>query len=112
MKFWKKPNKEGYVDLTEKLHKQEQRAKNIADTISEAPTQEEDQNSSGGFFGFFANNNSNSTQTTTSTDGEERRKRLAKRFLDLTNRIEEQEKEMYKLKQRIEVLERKQRVGY
>jgi hypothetical protein len=39
--------------------------------------------------------------------GEERKKRLVKRLMDMTQKMEQQEKEIYQLQQRLEVLERK-----
>lgn len=77
-------------------------------------------NSGGGFFGNFfgssgssSSNPGNSTSNDVSTsDAEERRKKLAKRIQGMTNKIEELENELFRMKQRMDVLEKKQRLDY
>jgi len=129
MGFFKKKS-DGYVDLSERLSKEEAKlasfrqnnisesTNDVVDMTSQAPEPEpqSSESNSGGFFNFFGGSSSASeTQSapaqTTSTV-EERRKKLNDTLRNLTNRLEEQEKEIYQMKQRIEVLERKQRVGY
>lgn len=96
-----KTNSEGLVDLTDHLPKEDSQPK--------SKTTEENSNS--GFFGFFSQQPKKEPETQTDSQ-EEKKKRLVKRILDLTNRMEEQEKEIYSLQQRLEVLERKQKLGY
>jgi len=43
---------------------------------------------------------------------EEKRKKLAKRLLDMTNKIEDLSNQMYHLNQRIEVIEKKLRLNF
>jgi len=112
MGIWTKKDK--YVDLGEKLKKREERLENFKESMNEKPEVKTETQNTGGFFGgFFGRGTSSPEPTPTESESsEEKRKKLAKRLMDLTNRQEEQEKEIYRLKQRIEVLERKQRVGY
>ncbi len=113
MVIWKK-KKDNYLDLSEKMRKQQEQVESFQTPSSQETPQQEQNQSSGGFFGFFGGKtNAETTQTeTTSTNPEERRRKLGKRLIEMTSRIEEQENEIYKLKQRIELLERKQQVGY
>lgn len=124
-----KKKSDGYVDLTEKLSREEAKlerfkASSMPETTSDSvvdmtnqPVEEKQESqSSGGFFNFFGGA-STASETQSSPEPqvsgtEERKKKLSKIISDLTNRLEEQEKEIYHMKQRIEVLERKQRVGY
>lgn len=75
--------------------------------------------SSGGVFGgFFGGGASSSTESssftalgaqepTHSDDSEERRRKLAKRLMEMTDKMEEMSNQIYHLQQRIEVLERR-----
>jgi predicted nucleic acid-binding Zn-ribbon protein len=68
---------------------------------------------SNSFFPFFnsptTNNSTPVNQTNEDSDSqEEKRKKLAKRLVDMTNRIEELDNKIYHLQQRIEVLEKKE----
>lgn len=119
---WFKKTKEGYVDLGEKLRKQEERLENFQSnnyqedanhSVSEVPeVAPEPEVQSGGFMGFFGGNTTTKTEEVEESPSEERRKKLQTVLRDLTNKLEEQESEIYRLKQRLEVIERKQNVGY
>jgi len=63
-------------------------------------------------FPFFSDNFSkdSSSNNDFSENSEEKRKRLAKRLVDMTNKLEELDNKIYHLQQRIEVLERKEGV--
>lgn len=78
-------------------------------------------------FGFFGGPSNSSNETTiipnenaapsddisrSTLTGEERRRRLAKRLADMTKQIEDLSNETYHLRQRIEVLEKKNSVGF
>jgi TolA-binding protein len=81
-----------------------------------ASSSSESSSSGGGFFGSFfgggsSSSSSNSTETALS-ESEEKRKRLAKRIASMTEKIEELENEVFRLKQRMDVLEKKQRLDY
>jgi len=49
---------------------------------------------------------------TSQDNSAEKRKKLAKRLIDMTNKMEDLSNQVYSLQQRIEVLERKSGVGY
>lgn len=55
--------------------------------------------------------NENSNNYYAGSDNEEKRKRLAKRLMDMTEKIEDLSNQIYHLQQRIEVLERKSGVN-
>jgi predicted nucleic acid-binding Zn-ribbon protein len=124
MAIWKKKEK-GYVDLSEKMRKQQEKAETFRQNVSSDETPIEtvgsnnsSEKSNGGFFGgFFGGGSSNSSDAivpaeTESANPEERKRKLAKRLMDMTKRLEDMENEIYQLKQKLEVLEHKQRVGY
>lgn len=69
-----------------------------------------DDNSSTIAFPFFGSSNFNSEQNTPETleSSEEKRKKLAKRLVDMTNKLEELDNKIYHLQQRVEVLEKKE----
>jgi len=111
-----KRKKDNYVDLGEKLKKQEERIErfqnnistNEGDIIKNVTPEPETQ---GGFMGFFGSSASK-TEEPEESPVEERRKKLKSILNSLTDRLDEQEKEIYKLNQKLEVIERKQNVGY
>ena len=73
------------------------------------------QASSEGSFAFLGNlasasgSSSSSDYNDPNISVEERRKRLAKRFMDMTDRIEDLSNQVYHLQQRMELLEKKTR---
>ncbi|MCA9487602.1 MAG: hypothetical protein KC516_01425 [Nanoarchaeota archaeon] len=121
------------VDWTERLNKQQEQVENMrsensggyqtygSSESSNYPSPSS--NNSASPFPFFAGNtetnNSSSSYGSiygsgeaTESSAEERRKRLGKRLLDMTNKIEDLSNQIYKMQQRIEVLERKMGSGY
>jgi hypothetical protein len=78
-----------------------------------------------GFLGNLADSNSDSSNSTssdiswdnepaTATVGEyqNKKQKLAKRFLDMTNKIEDLSNQLYHMKQRMEVIERKLKISF
>jgi hypothetical protein len=116
MTIWKKKGS-GYLDLSEKMKVRERRVQQMKENFNE-PVQETEPESAkenqGGFFGnFFGGNVPAPTPAETSEDNPgERKRKLAKRLMDMTSKIEELENTIYKMNQRIEILEKKQRLGY
>ncbi len=115
MTIWKK--KEKYVDLSEKMRKQEERLENFKSGVGETNSQVPQENqSSGGFFSFFGGSGDKANVTSSGESSfessEQRKKKLAKRLSDMTSKMEDLENQMYHLKQKVEVLERKQKIGY
>ena len=123
MAVWgKKRNR--YVDLSEKMRKDQERIENLKSDMEESSGQNvsldkspsETSSSGGGFFSFFGGSNtsdSTSSSSSESVDGpEEKRKRLSKRLSDMTSKMEDLENQIYHLKQKVELLEKKQKIGY
>ncbi len=122
MVVWRKKGKD-YVDLSGHMKKQQDRIENFKSNVSESieeKTPAKTGNSNGGFFGFFGGGNSaNESTGSVSTsppleteNSDEKRSKLAKRLMDMTSKMEDMENEIYQLKQKVEVLEKKQRLGY
>lgn len=120
MAIWKKKDK--YIDLSEKIRRQEERLNdfksNMAEENSSTSTalNSSQESSGGGFFSFFGGSSNGSSTNSTNDSGyssaEEKRKKLAKRLSDMTTKMEDLENQIYHLKQKVEVLERKQKIGY
>lgn len=93
--------KDKVIDLTEgykRKVKEEQEKKAQADSFS----------SDSSPFSFFDSPSSTATDLDTETGTpEERKKKLAKRIIDMTERLEDISNQLYHLQQRVEVLERK-----
>jgi len=107
MGFFSRKKKDDFIDLTEKYRKQQGRINEKAQVF---------QNSSGkdseglGFFGAIANtvsSSQNDSMPESSDNAEERRRRLSKRLIEMTSKIEELSNQIYHLQQRVELLERK-----
>ena len=104
------------VDLSNYYRKQQERINSLKEnqqmneSSSSVPVASE--NSSSGMFGIFGGSTpsaipvENSSQDSLS-DSEDKRKKLTKRILDMTNKLEEVSNQIYHMQQRIEVLERK-----
>ena len=104
--------KKDVVDLGERYRKQKEKLAQMKEDARETqiPATQTQENSSGmfNFFGNIGSNNSiQKTEETETVNPEEKRRKLAKRLMDMTNKIEELTNQIYQLQQRIEVLERK-----
>ena len=96
------------VDLGERYRKQQERMK------SSEPKSESEEKAGEevpfAFFGSQTNENQNSSSEEVldlSETVNAKRKKLTKRILDMTSKLEETENKVYHLQQRIEVLEKK-----
>jgi hypothetical protein len=108
--------KEKIVDLSENYHA----VRKFAQRNAQKTSPKQDDTVDMGFLGNIGG--SNSTTDNFSWDNEpapqaqeefpERKQKLAKRLLDMTNKIEEQSNQIYHLTQRIELLEKKNKVSY
>jgi hypothetical protein len=112
--------KRGFVDLGERYRQQQERAEQISqDTETESKSDIETPVASGfGFLGGLAGAGSSSSENEESneyvdisSDVGEKKKRLAKRFMEMTEKTEELSNQIYHLQQRIEVLEKKSGVS-
>jgi len=113
--------KKEVLDLTDRYFRQQERLKAIQDSQSQSglispPATATSQESSFGFFGSMANVGASNTTPSSNSDEtmilgmdntEDKRKKLAKRILDMTTRIEDMSNQIYHMQQRLEVLERK-----
>ncbi len=125
-----------FLDLTKSYEKQQARAEEMKQDMpppgvpqnlwgKESQSSSEGNAGGLGFFGAIANtvlqNNSNEASGLASENGDqyvnissgvdEKRRKLAKRLMEMTNKIEELSNQIYHLQQRIEVLEKRSGVG-
>jgi len=114
MGFFKFGKNNDVVDLGERYRKQQEKVKSSESESSEEIKSQENASP----FGFFDMSNTPSTNQNQTKDEEgevldlsdsigERRKKLSKRILDMTSKMEDLGNQVYHLQQRIEVLEKK-----
>jgi hypothetical protein len=111
MRFFRK-KEDNVVDLTE-------RYKRLQEKKQENQNVQENSKSCASPFGFFGaiaqtaseNNSQSSEYLTISDNSEEKKRKLGKRLIDMTNKLEEISNQIYHLQQRVELLERKAGVG-
>ncbi len=119
MVFFKRKKKD-VIDLGEHYRRKQERIKNLKESQIDSKSDDEPATP----FAFFAKDSETSHDSMNSesdsqdtdvldlTHGvEEKRKKLAKRILDMTNKMEDLSNQIYHLQQRIEVLERKTNVN-
>jgi len=113
MKFFKK--KDRILDLSERYRKQQARAEEMKQDMQESSSSSESNAGGLGFFGAIANTVSDKSSEDSGyvdvSDVDGRRRKLARRLMEMTNKIEELSNQIYHLQQRIEVLEKKSGVG-
>ena len=105
--FKKKPE---ILDLTEKYKKQQERVAEIKQDAQEHSPQQ----NAFEFLGNLASAKSNPESSSDYIDvssADEKRRKIAKRFLDMTKKIEDLSNQIYHLQQRVEVLEAKNRIN-
>jgi len=121
--FGKKKDKT--IDLTNRMMRQHERVSNLRENMKSARPGQSPQSqqvpetspSENGFslFDNVASNSYNQPQSygtsdyvaSRTEDAEDRRKKLAKRLMDITDKLEEISNQIYHLQQRVEVLEKK-----
>ncbi len=114
MGFFGRGKKGEVLDLSDRYKRQQTR---VAE--KKAETQEPGKTSSAfGFFGNFnrdsssdsiqdVSSNPSSSQESENLTEDEKRRRLARRFLNITNKLEDLSNQIYHLQQRVELLEKK-----
>ena len=118
MGFFKK--KDRVIDLTKKYKQDQERAERLS--ASSQKTSSSEATPFGGGFGIFGNADPSSTATSSSdssssgyvdfSSGEDNpKKKLAKRLMDMTDRLEDISNQIYHLQQRLEVVEKKMNIG-
>ena len=111
-----KSRKKGVVDLTERYHKQQEKLAELKADREEARNENSQSGGAFSFLGNLAGSGSSSADSEPSeyidaSSSEDKRKKLAKRLLDITNKLEELSNQIYHLQQRIELVEKKVGVG-
>ena len=110
--------KEKTVDLTERYFRQKDRMQNLKEGMKQSSGTEDSSQSSSGNFNFLANLASSSQSSSaypsqeSEDNSEDKRRKLAKRLMDITEKIEEISTQIYHLQQRVELLERKNKTGF
>lgn len=117
MGFFGIGRKKDVIDLTERYKKQQEKIAEIDGESSSSSSSFSEPATSGGFgiFGSMATANSSSSSSSDSGDYmdvssssvEDKRKKLAKRIMAMTEKLEDLNNQIYHLQQRIEVLEKK-----
>ncbi len=101
------------IDLSERYRRQQKQSKELANA-QEAPVQTEEKTAAP-FFPFFDSSPKpvveEKTEVLDLESVEERKKKLAKRLMDITNKLEDVSNQLYHLGQRVEVLEKKFKVS-
>jgi polyhydroxyalkanoate synthesis regulator phasin len=102
--------KKKLLDLTKRY--EQQKRESSASSLSPSGSQTSDESVS------FLNNLASSSSEMQGSEGyvnvsdmEERKRKLGKRLLDITHKIEELSNQIYHLQQRVELLEKKLKVG-
>ena len=109
------------VDWTERLTRQKESTDRLRQSMKEnAEAEQAPKESSGGsFFNFFGNTTpsvSTSTESSSSysnaeDSSDDRKRKLAKRLSDITIKLEDLSNSIYKIEQRLELIERKMNLG-
>lgn len=110
---WFGKKKDNFVDLSAGYRMP-------ARKVQTSASRDDSKNSDLGFLGDMANSGSTSTSDDISWDNEhpqqdyakEKKQKLAKRFLEMTEKIEDLSNQIYHLKQRIELLEKKMKINF
>ena len=104
------------LDLTKHYEKQQARAEEMKEDLAESRSSSGTDAGGLGFFGAIANtaaqdNSSEPEYVDVSSGIDEKRRKLAKRLIEMTNKLEDLSNQIYHLQQRIEVLEKRSGVG-
>ena len=103
MGFFSFRRKKDVIDLGERYKKRKEKAEQIS-----SESKDSSQNNAGGFAFFDTQKTPEKEETIDLPDtGHERKRKLAKRFMEMTSKLEDLSNQIYHLQQRIEVLERK-----
>ncbi|MFH1608309.1 MAG: hypothetical protein ABIA78_04215 [archaeon] len=105
------------LDLTKNYERQKEKAeeKRSSEQSSELPSQ-----SAFNFLGNLASSSSDSSSSSSrefsgyvdvSSDAGDKKRKLARRLIDMTEKLEELSNQIYHLQQRVELLEKKNDVG-
>ena len=106
------------LDLTDRYRKQQEKARAIKS--EQETTSDSTQTTTGGFgvFGMATPTPSSSSESSNDSgyvdvsSSDDKRKKLAKRLMAITDKLEEISNQIYHLQQRVELLEKKNNLGY
>jgi len=96
------------VDLAEKFRKRKEKEEQMASSKSASGSP----SGSLAFFGSPPDSSETDSEVIDLSVSSERKKKLAKRILEITNKLEDLSNQIYHLQQRIEVLERKANISH
>lgn len=109
------------IDLGERYKKQQARIKEMqSDSDSNVSSSDSSSSGLGGFGVFSSMASANSSSSDSSDSGsyvdvslqtDDKKRKLAKRLMDMTDKMEDLNNQIYHLQQRIEVLERRAGTG-
>jgi hypothetical protein len=110
--------KDDTIDLTEKYFKDQEKLKQMREEMNSNSHADNSHETAATPFGFFANMANSSQESsrkfnsnTDSEDTNEKRRKLAKRLMGITDKLEELSNQIYHLQQRVEVLERRNNIN-
>ena len=107
------------IDLSERLRSKQEKIDNLKKELrGESPKSASNlirSDSEGSFFSFLGNSNKtagsdNSSENRGDVDSEDKKRKLAKRLADITTRLEEVSNSIYKIEQRLELIEKKMNI--
>ncbi len=101
---------EGYTSSSKRRVKQSTKQEDSLGFLGNLAGSNSDNSSSGSDISW--DNDSQSSSESTVGEYQEKKTKLARRLLDMTNKIEDLSNQIYHLKQRIELLEKKMRINY
>ncbi len=111
MALFKFGKKDRILDLSERYKKQQEKKTQIEEDNQEATSQGSPSQQGFSFLRNLASSSASSSEAQSgdyvNVSGEDKKKKLAKRLIDMTNKVEDLSNQIYHLQQRIEVLERK-----
>ena len=107
--------KDRILDLSEGYKKQQEKKTQMEEDNQEAISEGSSSQEGFNFLRNLASSSASSSEPQSgdyvNVSGEDKKKKLAKRLIDMTNKVEDLSNQIYHLQQRIEVLERKSGVG-
>lgn len=110
MGFFKLGRKDRVIDLSERYRKQKQKSLELQEKVEPEIKTEEP---AAPMFPFFdSTSKQEPVEVLDNDEANERKRKLAKRLMDITNKMEDISNQIYHLTQRVEVLEKRTRLGF
>lgn len=109
MNLFGKKKKNKVIDLRDYKSPQ----KNLTNLTKDFPKTETSSEISAFGFGNFSSENSHDSSNNPNQEiSEDKKSKLAKRFLEMTDKIEDLSNQIYHIKQRLEIIEKKLKINY